>query len=343
MLGAMSYPAAALLAPALLAAAVAACGDDASSRPPEAAETEGFPVTVEHDLGTTDIPAAPERVVTVGLTEQDTVLALGLTPVGVTEWYGDQPHATWPWAQDELGDAEPTVLSQTDGLQYEAIAALDPDLILGLNAGLDEESYERLSEIAPTVAHLPGAEPYFSEWRDQVELIGRAVGRPDEATALVEDIDAAFAEAAAAHPEFAGVPAILLQNAFYDGQAIAYQEGLSTDFLTDLGFAIPAELDPFVTEADGSQAFIPLEQLSTLDAADVLIWATEKPEDRAALEAEPVYASLEEVQAGRLVFTDGLTAGAIYFASPLSLPYVLDRLVPALAGTLSGSGPATTG
>jgi iron complex transport system substrate-binding protein len=343
MLGAMSYPAAALLAPALLAAAVAACGDDASSRPPEAAETEGFPVTVEHDLGTTDIPAAPERVVTVGLTEQDTVLALGLTPVGVTEWYGDQPHATWPWAQDELGDAEPTVLSQTDGLQYEAIAALDPDLILGLNAGLDEESYERLSEIAPTVAHPPGAEPYFSEWRDQVELIGRAVGRPDEATALVEDIDAAFAEAAAAHPEFAGVPAILLQNAFYDGQAIAYQEGLSTDFLTDLGFAIPAELDPFVTEADGSQAFIPLEQLSTLDAADVLIWATEKPEDRAALEAEPVYASLEEVQAGRLVFTDGLTAGAIYFASPLSLPYVLDRLVPALAGTLSGSGPATTG
>jgi iron complex transport system substrate-binding protein len=156
MLGAMSYPAAALLAPALLAAAVAACGDDASSRPPEAAETEGFPVTVEHDLGTTDIPAAPERVVTVGLTEQDTVLALGLTPVGVTEWYGDQPHATWPWAQDELGDAEPTVLSQTDGLQYEAIAALDPDLILGLNAGLDEESYERLSEIAPTVAHPPG-------------------------------------------------------------------------------------------------------------------------------------------------------------------------------------------
>jgi iron complex transport system substrate-binding protein len=343
MLGAMSYPAAALLAPALLAAAVAACGDDASSRPPEAAETEGFPVTVEHDLGTTGIPAAPERIVTVGLTEQDTVLALGLTPVGVTEWYGDQPHATWPWAQDELGDAEPTVLSQTDGLQYEAIAALDPDLILGLNAGLDEESYERLSEIAPTVAHPPGAEPYFSEWRDQVELIGRAVGRPDEATALVEDIDAAFAEAAAAHPEFAGVPAILLQNAFYDGQAIAYQEGLSTDFLTDLGFAIPAELDPFVTEADGSQAFIPLEQLSTLDAADVLIWATEKPEDRAALEAEPVYASLEEVQAGRLVFTDGLTAGAIYFASPLSLPYVLDRLVPALAGTLSGSGPATTG
>ena len=70
---------------------------------------------------------------------------------------------------------------------------------------------------------------------------------------------------------------------------------------------------------------------------------TESPEDRTALEAEPVYSSLEEVQAGRLVFTDGLTAGAIYFTSPLSLPYVLDRLVPALAGTLSGSGPATTG
>ena len=63
---------------------------------------------------------------TVGVTEQDTVLALGVTPVGVTDWYGDQPYATWPWAQDELGDAEPEVLTTADGLEYERIAALDP-------------------------------------------------------------------------------------------------------------------------------------------------------------------------------------------------------------------------
>jgi iron complex transport system substrate-binding protein len=307
---------------------------------PATEQAGAFPVTVEHAFGSTEVTAEPERIVTVGLTEQDGVLALGMAPVGVTEWYGDQPFATWPWAQDELGDAEPEVLSQTDGFQYERIAALEPDLILGLNAGIDEESYARLSEIAPTIAHAAGAEAYFSPWREQTRMIGQALGKEADAEALIADVDAEFEAAAAEHPEFDGINVIFLQNAFYDGQAIAYQEGLSTDFLTDLGFVIPDDLDPFVGSAEGSQAFIPLEQLTVLDAADVLLWATESPDDRVALEQEPLYTNLEEVQAGHQVFTDGLSAGAIYFTSPLSLPFALEALVPAFASTLAGVGPA---
>jgi iron complex transport system substrate-binding protein len=71
-----------------------------------------------------------------------------------------------------------------------------------------------------------------------------------------------------------------------------------------------------------------------------LLSATEKPEDRAALEQQPLYMNLEEVRAGRQLFTDGLSAGAIYFTSPLSLPFALEALVPALASTLAGEGPA---
>ena len=111
-----------------------------------------------------------------------------------------------------------------------------------------------------------------------------------------------------------------LQNAFYEGEAIAYQEGLSTDFLTDLGFTIPPVLDDFVHDAEGSQAFIPLEQLSVLDDADVLLWATEQ-------RGRPGHAggggsgstnALEEVGEGSPVFTDGLLAGAIYSLGPAS-------------------------
>jgi iron complex transport system substrate-binding protein len=296
---------------------------------------------VEHEFGTTEITAAPERIVSVGYTEQDTVLALGEADalVGVTEWYGEFPSATWPWATDELGDAEPEVLSISDGFPFEQIAALEPDLILGLNAGVTADAYEQLSAIAPTVAQPDGAEGFFSAWRPLTTLIGEALGKADETATLIADIDEQFAAAAADHPEFAGQQAVFLQNAFYDGEAIAYQEGLSTDFLTDLGFEIPSELDPFVTDNDGSQAFIPIEQLPVLDVADVLIWGTESPEDRVALEEQPVYNNLEEVREGRLVFTGGLLAGAIYFTSPLSLPYVLETLVPALADTLAGDGP----
>ena len=65
-----------------------------------------FPVSVEHKYGEAVVASAPQRVVTVGVTEQDNVLALGVMPIGVTDWYGEQPYATWPWAQDELGDAQ---------------------------------------------------------------------------------------------------------------------------------------------------------------------------------------------------------------------------------------------
>jgi iron complex transport system substrate-binding protein len=337
----------ALVALALLAA-TAACGDDddaggsTTDEPAEGATDDGsFPVTVEHAFGETTIEEAPERIVSVGYTEQDTLLALGITPVAVTDWYGDQPFATWPWAQDELGDAEPEVLSLADGFQYERIAALEPDLIVGVNAGIDEGVYDQLSAIAPTIAHPEGAEAYFSRWDDQARLIGEAVGKADEVEALIEDVESQFAEAAAAHPEFDGTSIVFLQNAFYDGEAIAYPDGLSTAFLTDLGFTIPSELAPFDSDAEGAQAFIPLEQLPVLDVADVLLWATEKPEDRTNLEKEAVYTNLEEVRDGRLVFTDGVTAGAIYFTSLLSLPFVLEHLVPALASTLAGEGPAT--
>lgn len=331
---------------------VASCGgdDDASTTSTAAptsetaattASTEAaatFPVSVEHALGTTVIESEPERVVTVGVTEQDTLLALGVVPVGITDWYGDQPFGTWPWAQEALGDAEPVLLDTADGFQFEQIAALEPDLIVGTNAGMDATAYAQLSAIAPTIAHPKGAPTYFAPWQDQDRLIGRALGREAEIEELIAGVEEQFAAAAAAHPEFAGTSAVFLQNAFYDGQAIAYQDGLSTAFLTDLGFVVPPELDAF--ESDGGQAYIPLEQLSVLDAADVLIWGTESPDDRAALEAEPLYMQLEEVRDGRLVFTDGLSAGAIYFTSVLSLPYVLEHLVPALASTLAGDGPA---
>ena len=72
----------------------------------------------------------------VGLTEQDTVLALGYKPIATTEWYGGQPYAVWPWARAALGDTKPTVLDNGDGFEFERIAALRPDLILGVNSGM---------------------------------------------------------------------------------------------------------------------------------------------------------------------------------------------------------------
>ena len=93
-------------------AVVAGCGSDTEPAEDDSAARAGdgaFPAQVEHKFGTTTVPSKPERIVVVGLTEQDTVLALGDKPIATTEWYGEQPHAVWPWAREALGDAKPIV------------------------------------------------------------------------------------------------------------------------------------------------------------------------------------------------------------------------------------------
>jgi iron complex transport system substrate-binding protein len=321
-------------------AAMAGCGSDAEPAPDDGVARAGdgaFPAHVEHKFGTTTVPSKPERIVVVGLTEQDTVLALGYKPIATTEWYGDQPHAVWPWAREALGDAEPTVLDAADGFQFERIASLRPDLIIGVNSGMKQGDYDKLSRLAPTVPAGKGSTDYFSPWEQQVELVAAALGEPEEGRALVQRIKDDYAEVAAAHPEFRGKTATFSQNGFYDGLIYVYPDGLNTDFLTMLGFTINPKLTPLI-ERQGEQVAVSVERMSVLDA-DVIVFATEQPSDVAALKESPTFDRLGAVAENRAVYTDGTLAGAIYFVSPLSLPFVLERLVPQLEAAVAGEAP----
>jgi iron complex transport system substrate-binding protein len=90
------------------------------------------------------------------LQEHDPILALGVTPVAVRYWYGDRDEVIRPWARAAAGNADPAVLDMPfDDVDVEAVAALRPDLILGVHSGVTERDYRRLSRVAPTVAQ-PG-------------------------------------------------------------------------------------------------------------------------------------------------------------------------------------------
>lgn len=330
-----SVAAAVLALPLLLAA----CGseDEPTSGDAPAPTGDTFPVTVEHRLGETVIEEEPERVVVVGLTEQDILLELGVTPVAVTEWYGEQPFATWPWAQDLLGDAEPEVLSQADGIEFEKIAALDPDLIIGTNSGMSEKDYELLSAITPTVTNVAGSTPYFSPWQDQVLQVARALGREDDGQALVDEVEGKYAAVREAHPEWEGKTATFSQGGPYDGLIYVYPDGLSTSFLTDLGFTMTEGLEGFAPDA-GSQAEISAENTNLLEA-DVVVFATEDQKMFDGLQDFGTIGSLPAVTENRAIYTDGTLAGALYFLTPLSLEYALDRLTPMLEQATAGKAP----
>ena len=182
-----------LLASLLLLAGCGGSSDDddrsaAAATAAPAADDATFPQTVEHNFGSTTVEAKPERIAVVGLTEQDTVLQLGYKPIATTEWYGDQPYAVWPWAQAALGDSKPTVLENADGFDVEKLAELRPDLIIGVNSGMDKKAYEQLSKLAPTIPAGKGSTDFFSAWDEQVALISQALGKPEEGRKLVEKV-----------------------------------------------------------------------------------------------------------------------------------------------------------
>lgn len=321
----------------VLVACSAPSGPETEALPAATAANGTFPATVEHALGSTTVEKAPTRVVSIGLTEQDTLLQLGVVPVATTEWYGEQPSAVWPWAQPLLGGAEPQVLSTANGFEFEKIAALKPDLIIGVNAGIKEKDYQLLTAIAPTVAHPKGGPGYFGGWREQVQLIAGALGRAADGDALISRTEQAYRDAAAAHPDWKGRTATFSQGGPYEGELYVYPDGLNTDFLTDLGFAITPGLEKYASE-EGSQAVISAERVDLLEA-DVVVFATEDQKMLDELLDFSTVRTLPAVAERRAVYTDATLAGAIYFLTPLSASYLLERLVPLLERAVAGNAP----
>ena len=189
-------------------------------------------------FGETKIPAPPTRVVSAGFTEQDDLLAVGVVPIAVTDWFGGEPFGVWPWAQPKLGAAQPVVLSLADGIQVDQIAALKPDLIVATNAGLDQDTYTKLTAIAPTIAQS-GQDAFFEPWKDQATTIGQAVFKADEMQALIAGVDDKFATAGKNNPQFADKKVLLLQGTFCQDSVRSPPRRLAHRLPHPDGFVIP--------------------------------------------------------------------------------------------------------
>ncbi|CAA0103823.1 Fe(3+)-citrate-binding protein YfmC [Mycolicibacterium vanbaalenii] len=297
------------------AVVIAGCGSDQ----PGSVADDGS-VTVPHAFGETRIPAPPTRVVSAGLTGADDLLALDVVPIAVTDWFGGEPFGVWPWALPRLGDAQPVVLYLTDGVPIDQIAGLRPDLIVATDAGLDQDSYTRLSAVAPTIPQS-GRDAFFEPWRDRATAIGQAVFRHDDMQALIADVDAQFAAVKEANPQFADKQVLLLEGTMFRDSVQVQGPGWRHEFLTQMG----------LTVVTPDRELIPRDDTApVLDSADVVIWTTESDEEQAALLADPAIAALGR----RNVFTGKELAGAIAYASTLSYPVVAEKLPPMIAAAL---------
>ncbi|MEU7657771.1 iron-siderophore ABC transporter substrate-binding protein [Streptomyces lincolnensis] len=318
---------------------LAGCGSDsgnASSDDTTAAAAAGaFPVTVEHAFGSTKVDKAPKRVVSVGYTDDQTILAFGIKPVGMVDQYpnpaGQSPdiNTQWPWVKDKWGDTKPEVIMKNgdSGPNYEKIAALRPDLIIAVYSEIDQAAYDKLSRIAPTVGRTKAEkEPFSAPWQDNALHIAKALGKADEGEKMVSDIQGRLDSAKKAHPAFAGQTAVVLS--WYKGSVAPFT---STDvrgrLVTGIGFKYQTEID----KVAGGDFYTTLSP-ERVDLVDVdRIFVINDKADTAALKKFKLFTNLDAVKNDKVSYlldSEGPAVGAaISQGTLLSMPYAIDELV----------------
>lgn len=314
---------------------LAACGDDldgaAVTAPPSteaAPATEpavsGDTVTIDTPYGQFDVPTSPVRpVVLEGRRDLETALALGWIPIAVGENGLDSEGQVAPFLDFDMTGRDVVSPSEPN---LEAIAALDPDVIIGRQNNLDDFADE-LSQIAPLVpidTDLP--------WRESLEQVGALLHQETAVAAAVGEYDALLGAVAERHAEAIGSATIAI---------VAYFAG-DSQFVTSTteGFFLQAQtlgelggqyLPYLVDNADEwGDVYISLENTGELAAADAILLIA-GDDDLAAIESEPLWQSLPAVQQGHVVVTDARTNQGSVYAATEAL-HLLDALYATLEG-----------
>jgi iron complex transport system substrate-binding protein len=253
-------------------------------------------------------------------------------------WYGDTEDAIFPWADDKKAeDVQPVVLNMPFGsLNYEAILALDPDLISAVDSGITQEEYDTLSQIAPVLAQSPDYFDFGMPWQETTRLIGRALGKSDVAEDLVSEVEGLFAEAREQNPQFEGQKVVVAYN-YGEDRTYGYYTAQDARgrFFTQLGFVIPEELNEIAGES--YYADISTERIDLFNQ-DLLVFVGMQFVEgaREAIETDPLIIQLDVVQDGRVLYVPLEYDDALQFSTILSLEYALEGIVPELE-TILGS------
>ena len=298
--------------------------DPSSSDDTTAAATERVVTT---KFGDVTVPATPTKVVALGWGDAETALALGVQPIGASDWlgFGEDAEGVGPWAAG-LYDTPPEFFGTLE-LDTQAIGALEPDLILDVRSSGDQERYDALSKIAPVVGVPEGGDSYLTTTEQQVTMIAEALGKEDLGEELLAGVDDAFAAAAEEHPEFAGRTATVSAYSS-DGWGVYTEGDARVQFLENLGF----EQSPDVAAVESEGFYVPVsnEELDLLDADTMVSFPIFV--EASEITDQPLYNALPAVADGRSVLIDDLTlSNAFSIATTLGIEYAIDNVVPLLA------------
>ncbi|MBG9545340.1 iron siderophore-binding protein [Cytobacillus firmus] len=275
---------------------LAACGnsseqDEKADKEKEGTKSEDTSYTVVHAMGTTKLDKAPEKVVILTNEGTEALLSLGVTPVGaVQSWTGN------PWYDhiaDDMKDVQ--VVGTESEVNVEAIAALQPDLIIG-NKMRQEKIYDQLNDIAPTVF----AETLRGDWKENFELYAKALNKEGEGKKVLADYDSRIEEIKTSLGDKLNQEVSIVR--FMNGDVrIYHKDSFSGVILDQIGLARPESqnVDDFA-EVNATK-----ERIPAMDG-DVLFYFTYETGDGEANKLakewieDPLFKNLKVAQEGNV-------------------------------------------
>jgi iron complex transport system substrate-binding protein len=247
----------------LLAAvlALAGCGNSGSqpAAPPSKTTSAEAPAVqdITHAMGTTKVPANPQRIVVLDNGSLDHLLALGVKPVGAASVFEEEPFFRY------LGDQTNGIekIGTIDQPNLESIAKMKPDLIFGVKE-LHKDIYDKLTQIAPTVF----VEEIGIHWKKNLMLEAEALGKKQEAEKLLNEFDNRVKEFQAKMGDKLKETHVSLLRPRVDHVRVYLRQSFSGMLIEEIGLPRP----PAQTKDDFALQ-VTEEQMDTLDG-DVILW-----------------------------------------------------------------------
>lgn len=225
--------------------------------------TQSSTRTITHDLGSTEVPDQPKRIVVLEQGFTQTVAELQVKPVGVAD---DNKPERFP--QDTLAYIEGyTSVGTRSEPNLEVIRTLEPDLIIA-DTSRHSNVYEELSAIAPTIVFKNDTANY-SDIMNSTQAIGEALGKVDETTAMLAEHQQQLDNVKQSINSNQSVLIIAADEEASNSFQVRTDQAFHASFLQALG------LNYALTDAEEVSQLMTTEQLLAIDPDQLLILINE--------------------------------------------------------------------
>ena len=250
--------------------------------------------TIVHDFGTTELKKVPKRIVILDNLYGEILDPLHITPVGATTGQADSQEFSTLFKK-QYKDAKVVSVGWQGSPDLDKIAELKPDLIL--MTGEQEDLYDELSEIAPTVGYQINTDENW-DYHETSLKVAEIFDKRDEMKKDLDRVDAreaVFAENVKA--KFGNQKLMYLRVTDNDIRYYAYGH---FGYLYDTYHFNRAE----TFNPDDMFQVIDPDKLKDINPDLLIVQADSQELLENKLKNNPVWSSLKAVQNNKVIYAD---------------------------------------